>query len=112
MSQQVGQEAKDKGNVAFKAGNFSTAIGFYTSAALADPTNPTYPLNRAAAYLKLGKNEDAQRDCCTVLELDHGNLKALFRRGQAELALGQLDEARTGELPSAIPILLMIADYD
>ena len=44
-----------QGNAAFKAGDFPTAIGHYTSAFIADPSNATYPLNRAAAYLKLGK---------------------------------------------------------
>ena len=44
-----------QGNSAFKAGDFPAAIGHYTAAIVADPTNPTYPLNRAAAYLKLAK---------------------------------------------------------
>ena len=44
-----------KGNAAFKAGDYPTAIGHYTAAFIADPANATYPLNRAAAYLKLGK---------------------------------------------------------
>ena len=44
-----------QGNAAFKTGDFPTAIGHYTAAFIADPSNPTYPLNRAAAYLKLGK---------------------------------------------------------
>lgn len=44
-----------QGNAAFKAGDYPTAIGHYTTAILADRTDATYPLNRAAAYLKLGK---------------------------------------------------------
>lgn len=44
-----------QGNEAFKAGDFPKAIGHYTAAFIADPSNLTYPLNRAAAYLKLGK---------------------------------------------------------
>jgi RNA polymerase II-associated protein 3 len=31
------------------------AIGHYTAATIADITDATFPLNRAAAYLKLGK---------------------------------------------------------
>ncbi|KAH9946033.1 TPR-like protein [Epithele typhae] len=88
-----------QGNAAFKAGDFPTAVGHYTAAFIADPTNPTYPLNRAAAYLKLGKNEDAERDCDAVLRLDKKNVKALFRRGQARLALQRLDDARSGSSP-------------
>jgi hypothetical protein len=44
-----------QGNVAFKSGDYPTAIGHYTTAILADKSDVTYPLNRAAAYLKLGK---------------------------------------------------------
>jgi Flp pilus assembly protein TadD len=44
-----------QGNAAFKAGDYVTAIGHYTTALATDGTDPTYPLNRAAAYLKLGK---------------------------------------------------------
>ncbi|KAI9064668.1 TPR-like protein [Trametes sanguinea] len=82
-----------QGNEAFKAGDFPKAIGHYTAAYIADPSNPTYPLNRAAAYLKLGKNEDAERDCDAVLRLDSRNVKGLFRRGQARVAMQRLHEA-------------------
>lgn len=44
-----------QGNAAFKSGDYPTAIGHYTSAILADRNDFTFPLNRAAAYLKLGK---------------------------------------------------------
>ena len=44
-----------QGNAAFKAGKLPEAIGFYTQAIFSDRNDATYPLNRAAAYLKLGK---------------------------------------------------------
>jgi Flp pilus assembly protein TadD len=44
-----------QGNAAFKAGDYAAAVGHYTAAALADPTESTFFLNRAAAYLKLSK---------------------------------------------------------
>ncbi|KAI0086569.1 hypothetical protein BDY19DRAFT_995857 [Irpex rosettiformis] len=89
-----GLEAKEKGNAAFKSGDFAGAIGHYTAAILADPKNATYPLNRAAAYLKLGKNEDADRDCTRVIELDSRNVKGWFRRGQARASLNRLEDAK------------------
>jgi len=46
---------KMQGNAAFKSGDYPAAIGHYTSAILADRNDYTFPLNRAAAYLKLGK---------------------------------------------------------
>ncbi|KAJ7086604.1 hypothetical protein C8R43DRAFT_311567 [Mycena crocata] len=88
------QTAKEKGNAAFKAGDYPTAIGHYSAAIHADRTDATFPLNRAAAYLKLGKNEDAERDCSTALTLSKGNVKGLFRRAQARVGLGKLLEAQ------------------
>ncbi|KAH8077044.1 hypothetical protein BXZ70DRAFT_1013068 [Cristinia sonorae] len=85
--------AKQKGNEAFGAGDFPAAIGHYTSAVLADPSNPIYPLNRAAAYLKLGKYQDAERDCTTVIRLDARNPKAWYRRAQARQGLDLWDDA-------------------
>ncbi|KAF8607062.1 TPR-like protein, partial [Ceratobasidium sp. AG-I] len=86
------------GNAAFKAGDYPGAVGHYTAAILADSADPTFPLNRAAAYLKLNKNEDAERDCSTVLKLQANNVKAMFRRAQARVALGKLSGARAGKL--------------
>ncbi|KAH7913442.1 hypothetical protein BJ138DRAFT_634850 [Hygrophoropsis aurantiaca] len=94
MASESARIAKDKGNTAFKAGDYATAVGHYTSAILADTKDPTFPLNRAAAYIKLGKHNDAERDCTTVLKLSPNNVKALFRRGQARLGLNRLDDAR------------------
>ncbi|EIN12462.1 hypothetical protein PUNSTDRAFT_141160 [Punctularia strigosozonata HHB-11173 SS5] len=93
---QIAKGAKEKGNAAFKSGDYAAAIGHYTSAILADPKDPTYPLNRAAAYLKLGKHQDAERDCSTVISLNakNPNAKALFRRAQARTELSKLDEAK------------------
>ncbi|EPQ54687.1 TPR-like protein, partial [Gloeophyllum trabeum ATCC 11539] len=85
-----------QGNAAFKSGDYPAAIGHYTSAIIADNKDPTFPLNRAAAYLKLGKNEDAERDCSTVLGLSAKNAKAYFRRGQARLGLEKYAEAQAG----------------
>ncbi|KIO24216.1 hypothetical protein M407DRAFT_77238, partial [Tulasnella calospora MUT 4182] len=83
------------GNASFKAGKFAEAVGHYSAAIFLDRSDPTLPLNRAAAYLKLGKNEDAERDCSTVLGLPTGknNVKALFRRNQARMALGKKGDA-------------------
>jgi hypothetical protein len=44
-----------QGNAAFKGGDYAVAIGLYTEAIQTKPDDPTFPLNRAAAYLKLDK---------------------------------------------------------
>ncbi|KIK66401.1 hypothetical protein GYMLUDRAFT_239358 [Collybiopsis luxurians FD-317 M1] len=86
MTSAKAQAAKDKPS----RGN----TRHYTQAILEDSSDWTFPLNRAAAYLKLGKNEDAERDCTSVLNLNKSNVKALFRRAQARRALGKLDDAQ------------------
>ncbi|QRV92323.1 RNA polymerase II-associated protein 3 [Ceratobasidium sp. AG-Ba] len=101
MSSSPAAQHKEKGNESFKAGNYPEAIGHYTAAIIADSTDPTFPLNRAAAYLKLNKNEDAERDCSTVLKLQPTNVKALFRRAQARVVLGKFADARTDLLAAA-----------
>merc|ERR1712217_539988 len=47
--------------------------------------------NSAMARLKLNEPDAAKFDCIKVLEYDKGNVKAFFRRGQAELAMGNFD---------------------
>ena len=56
-----------QGNVAFKSGDYPIAIGHYTTAILADKSDVTYPLNRAAAYLKLGKYVFGFHRMCSFL---------------------------------------------
>ncbi|KZT51512.1 hypothetical protein CALCODRAFT_521312 [Calocera cornea HHB12733] len=93
-------EAKEKGNAAFKAAKYDVAIGHYTRAIVlsqssSTPIDPTFYLNRAAAYLKLNKFEDATRDCTSALGLKNGDVKALFRRAQARLGAEDEGGART-----------------
>jgi hypothetical protein len=51
------------------------------------------------------RNEDAERDCTTVLGLSKTNVKALYRRAQARIALQKLGEAHNGAqlLPKNTP---------
>lgn len=51
-------------------------------------------LNRAMCYLKLARYSDADKDCKDVLEKQPGNVKALFRRGRAQLGLDQWTNAK------------------
>jgi len=49
--------------------------------------------NSAMAKLKVGDPEGAIADCSRALTLDGANVKAVFRRGQGQLALGNHEEA-------------------
>ncbi|CDR99196.1 related to SGT2-cochaperone, glutamine-rich cytoplasmic protein [Sporisorium scitamineum] len=84
---------KQKGNEAFAKKDWASAVGLYTAAHYADPTEPTYPLNRAMAYIKLGKFIDAERDCTTALSLSPNNVKALYRRATARVGTDRLELA-------------------
>lgn len=86
---------KQKGNEAFAKKDWASAVGLYTAAHYADATEPTYPLNRAMAYIKLGKFTDAERDCTTALSLSPNNVKALYRRATARVGADRLELAIT-----------------
>eukprot|EP01094_Clydonella_sp_ATCC50884_P024094 TRINITY_DN5953_c1_g1_i2.p1 TRINITY_DN5953_c1_g1~~TRINITY_DN5953_c1_g1_i2.p1 ORF type:complete len:241 (+),score=95.30 TRINITY_DN5953_c1_g1_i2:109-723(+) len=50
-------------------------------------------LNMAAVHLKQEKFEKVIEDCNVLLALDSSNVKGLFRRGKARLALNNVDAA-------------------
>lgn len=90
---QKAQAAKQNGNEAFARKEWAEAVGLYTVAHYADPTEPTYPLNRAMAYIKLEKYLDAERDCTTALKLSPDNVKALYRRATAYMGADNAEAA-------------------
>jgi hypothetical protein len=83
-----------------------------------DPSEPVYPLNRAATLMKLERyvhlglvdlesgyssalsfrHAEAERDCDLVLSLDPQSFKAALRRALAKKALGRTEEAQKGQL--------------
>ncbi|KAL4420120.1 hypothetical protein ABPG77_000291 [Micractinium sp. CCAP 211/92] len=99
---------KDKGNAAFKAGQYAKAVQRYDKAMQAIEYDEQFSadekkaardikkscnLNLAAAHLKLGNPAEARKAADKVLERDGGNLKALYRRAQAYLATADYLEA-------------------
>jgi len=91
------EEAKEKGNSAFKSGDQQGAINHYTTGINIDPQNKslaaTLYANRAAAYMKLKKFEDALSDCNHAIDLNDGYAKAYLRRGEVRMELGDYDDA-------------------
>ena len=104
---------KVEANKLFQAGQYAAAVGIYSS--ILDKS--TYPIaqqlratvlsNRAACYLKLNKYDKCVTDCQRCLEVcdQHQQnqkgkcpfkklrAKALFRRAEARIARGELQEA-------------------
>ncbi|TYJ58652.1 hypothetical protein B9479_000488 [Cryptococcus floricola] len=89
------EQSRADGNISFKKGKWAEAIGHYTNAVINNPQDPVAYCNRAQAYLKLDKFQDAERDCSSALDLPKGkgNIKALYRRGLARKGLQRNAEA-------------------
>lgn len=91
--------ARQRGNELFKAGRHEEAVVAYTDAHTAATSEGSRSLaslskderseaitaivNRALCWLKLSKYEECVKDCTSVLNVEPGNEKALFRRATA-----------------------------
>lgn len=90
----LAEEAKEKGNVQFKASKFEDAVQMYSRAIYLDGNNPIYYSNRAMALMKLGRYDEAEADCTKALEIDPLQVKALLRRGSTKIAMGRMQEGK------------------
>ena len=88
------EEAKDRGNGAFKRGAWEEAEGHYAEAVALDPSLVAAHNNRAMVLIKLGRAGDALRSCDEVLKRDGGNVKALLRKGSSLRQVGDPRGAR------------------
>mmetsp|Transcript_8956 Transcript_8956/g.18072 ORF Transcript_8956/g.18072 Transcript_8956/m.18072 type:complete len:226 (+) Transcript_8956:24-701(+) len=92
------REAKDRGNVHFKAGELPEALECYSEAIeLAAPTEVDevgiFFANRAAVFARMGQHQAVCDDCDAALQRQPEYVKALLRRAQAREALDQPSEA-------------------
>eukprot|EP00727_Mastigamoeba_balamuthi_P013833 m51a1_g9072 hypothetical protein (588) ;mRNA; r:127836-129949 len=78
---------KDRGNELFRKGKFWDAAQAYSRGMAADPANAVLPANRAMAYLKLSKFNQAEEDCTLAIRNDPKYVKAYYRRAAARKAL-------------------------
>ena len=84
---------KDKGNAAFKDGNYSQAVLHYTEALDLDASHVVALCNRAQCFLKLGEHDKALADADAALSVKPDYVKAHFRRGLALHALKRFTDA-------------------
>ncbi|MEE6503428.1 hypothetical protein FKM82_004824 [Ascaphus truei] len=89
------ENLREEGNKLFKSGDYDAALSCYTQAiSLSDKTETAVlHRNRAACYLKLDDYLKAEEDASKAIEVDGGDVKALFRRSQALEKLGRVDQA-------------------
>ncbi|CAL1375661.1 unnamed protein product [Linum trigynum] len=89
----MADEAKAKGNAAFSAGDYTTAIKHFSDAIAVAPTNHVLYSNRSAAYASLQKYADALNDAKKTVELKPDWSKGYSRLGAAHLGLTQYQDA-------------------
>ncbi|KAL3991953.1 endoplasmic reticulum chaperone BiP [Sarotherodon galilaeus] len=85
---------KDKGNEAYAQEDYETAVKYYSDGlAEIKDMQPLYT-NRAQAYIKLGKYNEAISDCEWALKCNERCIKAYLHMGKAYLGLKKYNEAR------------------
>ncbi|NXQ55520.1 TTC12 protein, partial [Anthoscopus minutus] len=93
-NEQLANALKEKGNEAFRAGDFALAIQRYSEGLEKLRDKQELYTNRAQAYLKLHEYEKAISDCEWALKCNKNCLKAYFIMGKAHLALQHFAESR------------------
>ncbi|XP_022895767.1 RNA polymerase II-associated protein 3 isoform X7 [Olea europaea var. sylvestris] len=83
---------KELGNEFFKQKKFNEAIDCYSRSIAFSPTAVAYA-NRAMAYIKIKRFQEAENDCTEALNLDDRYIKAYSRRSTARKELGKLKES-------------------
>lgn len=93
------EHLKEKGNEAIKRGDAQAAVSSYNEALKCDPLNKTINSilysNRALAFMKMNKNEEALLDCNKSLELNEKYVKSYLRRAEIKMKMGEFDGALT-----------------
>ncbi|XP_017771196.1 PREDICTED: small glutamine-rich tetratricopeptide repeat-containing protein beta-like [Nicrophorus vespilloides] len=89
----LAESLKTKGNEAMKDGNYSLALDCYTKAIEVDCKRAVYFCNRAAAYSKLDRHQEAIDDCKEAIKLDSKYGKAYGRLGIAYANLNMFQDA-------------------
>ncbi|NXH17936.1 TTC12 protein, partial [Bucco capensis] len=93
-NEQLANALKEKGNDAFRRGDYVLAIQRYTEGLEKLKDKQELYTNRAQAYLKLQEHEKALGDCEWALKCNEKCIKAYFLMGKAHLALQHCREAR------------------
>ncbi|CAN0842001.1 Hsp70-Hsp90 organizing protein 2 [Linum grandiflorum] len=89
----MADEAKAKGNAAFSAGDFATAVKHFTEAISLSPSNHVLYSNRSAAHASLQNYSDALIDAEKTVELKPDWAKGYSRLGAAHLGLNRNQDA-------------------
>lgn len=108
MASYQADQLKEKGNAAFRNGEYLEADDFYTQAVQKYSRNPLIFTNRANARLKLQRWEGAINDCLKSIEItgpNGHNHKAYYFLAQAQLAQHHPHEALSSALTAYEQVL-------
>ncbi|GAB2212167.1 hypothetical protein Droror1_Dr00025516 [Drosera rotundifolia] len=83
---------KEQGNEYFQQKKFNEAIDSYSRSIALSPSSVANA-NRAMAYVKIKRFQEAEDDCTEALNLDDRNIKAYSRQATARKELGKLRES-------------------
>lgn len=84
---------QEKGNEAYRQGDFERAVECYSSGLEAEPCNAVLLSNRSAAYLALHRADESLADATKAIECDATNRKVYFRKANALRSIDRLSEA-------------------
>ncbi|XP_009953032.1 PREDICTED: tetratricopeptide repeat protein 12, partial [Leptosomus discolor] len=93
-NERLANALKEKGNDAFRKGDYATAIQRYTEGLEKLKDKQELYTNRAQAYLKMREYEKVVGDCEWALKCNEKCIKAYFLMGKAHLALQHYRESR------------------
>ncbi|NXI64486.1 TTC12 protein, partial [Anseranas semipalmata] len=93
-NERLANALKEKGNDAFRKGDYDTAVQRYTEGLEKLKDKQELYTNRAQAYLKMHEYEKAIGDCEWALKCSEKCIKAYFLMGKAHLALKHYIKSR------------------
>ncbi|KAH9514777.1 Stress-induced-phosphoprotein 1 [Bulinus truncatus] len=93
INPELSLQEKEKGNQAFKEGNFPLAVQHYTEAIKRNPDDAKIYSNRAACYTKLMEFPLALKDSEECIRLDPKFIKGYLRKGAVLLAMREPTKA-------------------
>lgn len=84
---------KNKGNDAFRNGEFDKAVEWFTKAIEVNPNDHVLYSNRSGAYCSLNKFDEALDDANKCIQINPQFIKGYSRKGLAQEGLGFIEEA-------------------
>ncbi|KAL1490159.1 hypothetical protein ABEB36_012898 [Hypothenemus hampei] len=93
INPELAEQEKEKGNEAFKKGDYATAVKHYTEAIKRNPDDAKLYSNRAACYTKLAAFDLGLKDCEKCVELDPKFIKGWIRKGTILQGMQQPNKA-------------------